>query len=191
VFSFLAAQVVHAQDVDDGRSLPDAELPTPPEGFGWQQLNEIKAAFLLPDGWHFLKQRSGETQAYFLTREDIEERGSFSTGLSINVVPDVEEKTGYTAPAYARAFVAVAGTDTGEEVLERAQLGDDVLPGFGVRTRSENDAGQMVIVHRIAFGNSETGTFYLISFESPEKRWEQAWEKGETMLTRFVLDRGV
>jgi hypothetical protein len=188
--AFLVVPSVLAQDAE-GSSLPEAELPEPPENFSWQMLDKIKAAFLLPDGWNFLEQQSGETQAYFLTRENIEEQGSFSTGLSINVVPNVEEKTGYSAPAYAQAFIAAAGPDTNEEVLERARLGDDVVPGFGVRTRSENQAGQPIIIHRIAFGNSETGTFYLISFESPEARWEQAWEQGEVMLTSFALDRGI
>ncbi|PEN12676.1 hypothetical protein CRI94_14275 [Longibacter salinarum] len=180
-----------AQDVEEKSSPVETQLPDSPANFEWQHLPEIKGAFLLPDNWHFLKQKQGETQAYFLTREDIAKNGRFSTGLSINVIPKVEEKTGYPAAAYAKAFISVAGPETNEEVLERARLGEETMPGFGVRTRSTNDAGSPVITHRIAFGNTETGTCYLISFESPEAQWEEAWSKGELMLTKFLLDQSV
>ena len=47
------------------------------EGFSWQVLEEIKGAFLILDGWHFVSEQNEGTQSYFITLEDLTRSGSF------------------------------------------------------------------------------------------------------------------
>jgi hypothetical protein len=61
------------------------ELPPPAPGFTWQEIPELKAAFLRPNGWFFKREESKGTLAYFITKENIEVSGEFQTGLTINV----------------------------------------------------------------------------------------------------------
>jgi hypothetical protein len=40
----------------------------------------------------------------------------------------------------------------------------------------------------MALANAKTDTLYLLTFESPEKDWAEAWQLGEAMLKEGVLD---
>ncbi len=106
----------------------------------------------------------------------------------MNVIGNAKAKTGYPAAAYAEAHIAVAGPSTNEEVLSTAKLGSAEMPGFGVRARSLNAEGEAVLMNWVAVGNTLTETLYIISFESPEASWEQAWKLGERMMDTFALD---
>src|SRR5258708_207703 len=62
------------------------DLPKRPAGFSWQEIPELKAAFLKPDGWYFKREDQKGTLAYFITKENIDQnRGQFETGLTVNV----------------------------------------------------------------------------------------------------------
>src|SRR5438445_12096251 len=61
------------------------DVPPPPPGFTWQEIPELKAAFLKPNGWFFKREEQKGTLAYFITKEDIDKNGQFQTGLTINV----------------------------------------------------------------------------------------------------------
>ena len=61
------------------------DVPQPPAGFTWQEVPELKAAFLRPNGWFFKREEQKGTLAYFITKENIEKTGQFQTGLTINV----------------------------------------------------------------------------------------------------------
>ena len=41
------------------------ELPPPPRGFTWEEIPELKAAFLRPNGWFFKREKNKDTTAYF------------------------------------------------------------------------------------------------------------------------------
>jgi hypothetical protein len=61
------------------------ELPPAPLGFTWQEVRELKAAFLRPNGWFFKSENNKGTLAYFIRKESIENGGEFQTGLTVNV----------------------------------------------------------------------------------------------------------
>lgn len=61
------------------------DVPPPPPGFTWQEIPELKAAFLKPNGWFFNREEQKGTLAYFITKENIETNGQFQTGLTVNV----------------------------------------------------------------------------------------------------------
>lgn len=39
------------------------DLPPPPSGFSWQEVPELKAAFLKPNGWFFKREEEKGTLA--------------------------------------------------------------------------------------------------------------------------------
>jgi hypothetical protein len=66
-------------------AVPAIDQPAPPPGFTWQEIPELKAAFLRPTGWFFKREEVNGTLAYYITRESIENGGAFQTGLTVNV----------------------------------------------------------------------------------------------------------
>lgn len=159
-----------------------AELPAAPLGFSWIEIPEIGGAFLLPTGWHFRKR--GDFQ-FFLTPVGMEPGKPFETGLKISVGRKVSESTGWEAPAYSEV-IASAPSD-GEELLDSWQSSFGTLQLFGARLRRAREGLEPVIFQRIALGNGETDTMYILLFESPESSWQEMWKLGETMLKQFVL----
>ena len=158
--------------------------PPAPEGFSWKRIAEIKAAFLMPDGWFFKSEAAGGTLAYFFTAEKIEKGGQFETGLTINVFKNLKDKD---ARAYAEAFAAKTAEQ--HEAIRKWEVELGSLHGFGVITRQAGKEGvPTIVVSTLAIGNSRTNTLYLLLFESPESRWEAEWRKGEKMFELFFLD---
>jgi hypothetical protein len=67
--------------------LPAAPInvPAAPPGFTWQEVPDLKAAFLKPSGCFIEKKRKPGTLAVFITKKDISKVGEFQTGMSLNV----------------------------------------------------------------------------------------------------------
>jgi len=73
------------------------------------------------------------------------------------------------------------------DVLEEPfEAGGGKLKGYGCRVRVVSEAGSLVMQY-LVIGNVDTGTLYVMYFESPESGWEQAWAIAEPILTLFVL----
>src|SRR5262245_7870162 len=160
------------------------ELPDPPPGFSWKQIPELKAAFLMPDGWYFKSEEQKGTLAYFITAENIDTGGRFDTGLTINVKPHLG---GRDAVQYAKAYISQMGQQN--ELIRQWETEAGLLHGFGCVTRVPADeTGPAIVMHNLAIGNSKTNTLYVFFFESPESEWERAWKTGEKMMTLLVLD---
>jgi hypothetical protein len=158
------------------------EMPPTPKGFSWKRLEAIKAAFLMPDGWHFKEEEKQGARGYFISQEDIDVAGSFETGLTINVQTFKRDK------AVARAAQVVAALSEANEVLHTWTTEAGVLKGFGCRVRETEKGHPPLIMHALAIGNERTNTLYLLIFESPEASWDKAWAKGQVMLEKFLLD---
>ncbi|SFQ41489.1 hypothetical protein [Hymenobacter arizonensis] len=166
----------------------NAELATPPTGFTWQALPEIKGAMLLPEGWYFKPEGQKDANAYFLTLEEIVEGGEFQTGITINVNRKLKAKTGLAAPNYAKAFSARGGIGPNLELLEKQATVDGPFHKYMVRYRAALPDADPKIIYQLAIGNAKTDTLYTVVFESPEKDWTEAWKLGEVMLKELVLD---
>jgi len=53
------------------------DVPPVPSGFAWQEVPELKAAFLKPNGWFYRQESQEGTFAVFITKEDISKGGEF------------------------------------------------------------------------------------------------------------------
>jgi len=167
LISVLAAVCAFGQDA----------LPTP-AGFHWEHVAEVKAAFLVPNGWHFKREKNANTLAYFATREDIEKTGHFDVGLTVNVMPHLESRD---ASAYAQEFIA--GFPKGKTLLKSWDASTPPFVGKGCLVRDEHST-----MHTLMVANPKTNTLYFFMFEAPNKEWEMAWKSGEQMVKLIMLD---
>jgi len=156
------------------------ELPPPPAGFTWQEIPELKAAFLRPDGWFFKAEKNKETLAYFITKENIESNGEFQTGLTVNVFRLKKD----SAVEKGKSFIdQLAAKKRGEKWAK------DVGPfkEFGCLTRDTDPRGA-TIVQTLMVANPKTNTLYLLIFESLEANWDSAWKIGKQIVDSLAID---
>lgn len=158
------------------------DLPAPPEGFSWHWNEEIRGAFLKPNGWHVKEEKRNETLALFLTKEDIATEGSFTTGFSVNVVPGVGKKSGGKASDYGRSFVREAIQDKENVLVVLPPVDRGRLKTFGCRIKKDN-----TIIHYFLIADDETDRLYITFFESPAAEFETAWKKGEVILKKLFF----
>jgi hypothetical protein len=163
-------------------SLSAQELPSAPKGFAWKQLEEVKTLLLVPDGWHVKEVDEKGTRAIFVTPEKFDKK--YDVGLSVNVVRKLKGKS---APALAETTIAKLGKDN--KLVKSWKTGAGKLKGFGCLVRAEApDKSGPLMMHCLAFGNTETNTFHLFIFEAPVDQWDDAWKTGELIMKKLGID---
>lgn len=163
------------------------DLPNPPQGYTWQWCEGIKAGFLKPDGWYFKEEEKGDTKAFFISKESADKEGMFKTGLSVNAVKYASVKTRKLPSEYARESINKMRLLL--ECKDSFPAGDGVyFKGYACICHSKSPLLVMVMQYTLALGNDNTGTFYLIVFESPETEWDQAWKIGRPIIDNLALE---
>lgn len=166
-------------------SAQQSALPEPPKGYSWQWCEDIKGAFLKPDGWFFRKDAKGGTLGIFITKEDIGKDGQFKTGLTVNVIRKVAEKKKIAASEYIRQLM----DDARKSMKFIREWDRDMGPfksvGFLYERQSKEGAFK---VHNLLIANDKTGTVYLVMFEAPAEEWEAAWRIGEPIMKKLYID---
>ncbi len=159
-------------------------LPSPPSGFEWQQIPEVKSALLRPQGWYFKQEEKGGILGYFVTAQDIDKVGHFETGLTVNVFPRLGEGL---------------AVERGKQLIDRVAAAHDEKPWnqqvgqlqeFGCEVRDTDGSGT-VVMHALAVANTKTDTLYLLIFESPAADWDAQWKIGKEMMDAVKFDDGV
>ncbi|MDB5236869.1 MAG: hypothetical protein JWR44_3862 [Hymenobacter sp.] len=166
----------------------NAGLGTAPAGFSWQALPEIKAATLLPEGWYYRADAQKGASTHYLTQEEMGESGEFQTGLSLQVVRKARAQTRRPAPEYAELLMMRTGFGPGQQQLEKASSVEGPFHKWTVRYRDASPDTDARMVYQMALANAQTDTLYLLTFESLEKSWDEAWKLGEAMIRELVLD---
>ena len=163
----------------------DDSMPAPPKGYDWARCSEIKGAFLRPIGWHFRKDKRGETIGFFITKEDITKTGSFKTGLTVNVIPDIPKKKSMSPYDFARQVRETAKESSKLTKEWNKDMGPFKSVGFVYDKK--DDAGNFT-VHNLLIANNKTGTLYLVIFEAPSAEWTETWKIAEPMLKYLYID---
>ena len=166
VFVTLSVQIIVAIDV-----------PPPPPGFTWEEIPELKAAFLKPNGWFFKQEEQKGTLAYFITKEDIDKSGRFQTGLSVNVFHLKKD------PAVEKGRYIIATAKHGQKWTR--EVGP--FREFGCLAKDTDSTG-IVVMQSLTVANPKTNTLYLFVFESPESEWEDAWKTGKQIMDMLAID---
>jgi hypothetical protein len=166
----------------------DIPLGAAPVGLHWQQLPEARAAMLLPDGWYYKSEGEKGDKTYFLTGDEIGDSGEFQTGATLHVVRRVKARTRRPAATYAQDLMLRAGFGRHQQQLAKSTATTGAFQQHMVRYRETPPEAEPRVVYQLALANTRTDTLYLLTFESLEKDWPAAWQLGEQMVQRLVLD---
>lgn len=164
----------------------DDQLPKAPDGFGWYVADNKAGTFLRPDGWFVKEDGKKSDKALFITKENIDKNGVFTTGLSVNRVPRLSKRTGYKATEYAKAFIKKYLQSDFNIINSYKVPEQDTYQGYGVRYSGDNN-GVKTIANVLVVASNRDDVVYLMIFESPAKVWDSEWEKGRLMLNMFGL----
>jgi hypothetical protein len=158
------------------------DVPAPPLGFTWQEVPELKAAFLKPNGWFFKREEGKGTLAFLITKENIEHGGEFQTGLTINVFRLKKD------PAVERGKKLIGDMATAHHA-ESEKWARKVGPfqEFGCLVKI-TDATGSIEMQALTLANPKTNTLYLFMFESPDSDWNAAWTTGKQIMDTLVVD---
>ena len=156
------------------------DLPKAPTGFTWQEIPELKAALLKPNGWFFKQENGNGTIAYFITQENLSNSGEFETGLTVNVFHLKDNS------AVARGKAMIDQMDTKHKVkTETRAFGP--FQEFACDLK-DTDASGSIRMHALTIANPKTNTLYLFIFESPDSTWEAAWKLGQQIMNMLAID---
>jgi hypothetical protein len=162
------------------------ELPTPPDGFKRVMICDDKMSLLQPDGWYFKKVNDKPDAAgYFITKEKIEDKGIFETGLTLNVVTNVKKQSGKTPSEYAAYYLAKQARRGKKLDIFSKELGP--FQNIGGRFLVKDELGELIL-HFYLIANDNTGTLFIYMFEAPKDKWDDAWEIGEVMFKNMHLN---
>jgi hypothetical protein len=161
-------------------SLLAIDLPKAPSGFTWQEVPELKAAFLKPTGWFFKQENNKGTLAYFITQEGLSQNGEFATGLTVNVFHFKQD----SAVDHGRAVIDQMATQHHVKIQSRA-VGP--FQEFACELK-DTDASGTIQMHALTVANPKTNTLYLFIFESPVATWDSAWKLGQQMMDTLAID---
>jgi hypothetical protein len=156
------------------------ELPKPPSGYTWQDVPELKAAFLMPSGWFFQREEQKGTLAYLITKETIKDGGGFQTGLTVNVFHLKKD----SAVDRGQTLISNMAKKHGADVQSRSF---GAFREFASQFK-DTDATGTIGMYTLAIANPKTNTLYLFIFESPEAGWESAWKLGKPILDMLAID---
>ena len=180
---FLAGFWVYSSDV----------LVEPPKGFSWQQLPFVKASFLLPDEWtfKFIPNNKDERYLYYLTKENIDQKGVYETGFEVRVIRGVPNKDKGKLPSQY-SVEAVGKTEKKVKFVKKWDERKGIFKEIGYIYVDSSDENASITVHRVYISNDTTGTVYILTFEGPTKGWDNLWKTmGDPMFKNISIDESM
>lgn len=165
-------------------------VPEIPPGFEWKIIPEKDLAVVIPNGWFFKEETRAELglDGVFVTKENIDEVGRFSTGLSVLIFRDFQDNE--EAEQFAQEMlVNHANLETTQEILKAwdYQSGSSTIHHLRIRAEYpyETEINKNKIVHFSA--SVANNSLYWAVFESPEGLWEETLEDYGIVLDYIVV----
>lgn len=168
-------------------------LVEPPKGFSWQQLPFVKASFLLPDEWtfKFIPDNKDERYLYYLTKENIDQKGAYETGFEVRVIRGVPSKAKGKLPS-EYSVEAVAATEKKVKFVKKWDENKGIFKETGYIYVDSSDENASVTVQRLYISNDTTGTVYILTFEGSTRGWDELWKTiGEPMFKNISIDESM
>ena len=148
-------------------------LPLKPDGFEWKYVPEVSMAVLIPDGWFYKYEYRDdiEIDSFYVTKENIDEVGRFSTGVTVFVFSDDPDPDSLsiqllTVNATVDTTKRIIGSwdyDTGLGIIHHMEI-ESEFP-------YETEINQHKIIHYLSL--SYNGKVFYCFFESPASIWEE------------------
>jgi len=152
----------------------ETEQPAAPGGYSWYSVPNVGVSILKPDGWHTHKPMVSKAVIVLKISRETPEKG-FHTGLTVNIVCDVEKKSNVKPTLYATHFIEQK-RNAGRviETFDLVEL-ERGMKRCGVTLEQEMTVmgvTQQYTVHHTLFANDATGTLYVLTFGTPSPKWE-------------------
>ncbi len=177
-------EVVANQDLTQTKQ-DDTQLPELPKGFSWQRMEAINGWVAKPQNWYFAYEKSGSTNAYFVSKQEITDKDHFfESGLSINAIPS-SGVPGGDAYKYAKYYINKYQEFGEIEFSDEEEVG--VISVLRLSGKFQEAGAEFNMAVEI-LANRKTNTLYVIQFEAPIDEWEKEWEIGSQMLDLIALD---
>lgn len=165
-------------------------LPEIPSGFAWKIMPERKLAVLIPDGWFFKEETHDDLklEAIYVSKENIDEVGRFSSGLTVFIFKDFENDD--EAEQFGQDLLSKqTAMETTKEVLKTWDHKAGTFRIHHLRIRAEypkeTEENRKKIVHYMTLAANHS--VYWAVFESPENLWEQTIEQYGLVLDYIIV----
>lgn len=163
-------------------------LPEKPDGFEWKYSDSTRIFFVIPDGWyHKLETRfSPIYEGFYVTKENIDDTGRFSTGFTVFMFPD------FDSPEKSEEYVIDllemhSHLDTTQSYNAWDTQGELALIHH-LRIQAEfpyeTESNKHKVIHYGIFSYEDR--VYMYIFESPASEWDRATEYGATFFDTTV-----
>ena len=161
-----------------------ADRPSAPDGYAWQEVDKLSAAFLVPDGWHYDEVSSGHALLLRITEQQISDTDATELGASIRVYIGNPESAGIMSGIFREA------AEEHSVDIKRSAAEPFALLHCKYDSKNANDE-PTVRTYMLGLINTLTNTSYLVKFQSPLERWDADWVHGKAILDALALDSGV
>ena len=163
-------------------------LPTTPEGFHWQGVENIEFALPIPDGWFVKFFRRSETwqsglqeydYQYLISKENLDTVGRFSGGMIVTVV----KNNTVNAAEHAKNIISNDEKDPKvTKVIDSQKYEQGNVVSYHLQAEVSDDT-----IYEVTVANKKSNTLYFILFNGPTKNWTDDWAIGQVML-EMLLD---
>jgi hypothetical protein len=173
---------------EPSKAANETPLPKAPEGYRWERFREVQSAFLCPTNWHRTEKAVASSHTYALSKEPVKTNGLFETGLTLQVIKGLQKKKGI-APSLAATKMGEAVLKSKEnKKLDMQDVSSGPFKAFFIRYRNAPPPAKPIVIHQVYISNDKKDTLFIVTFEAPEKFWDEAWKIGEPMVKMFLID---
>jgi hypothetical protein len=147
----------------------------------------------MPEGWifKFIPDNKEEKYLYYLTKDNIDQKGFYETGFEVRVIRGVPGKAKGKLPSEYSAE-AVAGTEKKFKFVKKWNEKKGIFKEIGYIYVDNSYENASVTVHRVYISNDTTGTVYILTFEGPTNVWDGLWKTiGEPMFKNISIDESI
>ncbi len=111
--------------------------------------------------------------------------GGFTTGMSVNVIPNIPKKKRVSPYAFAHQYREAAKKTIRFTKEWDKDMGPFKSVGF---IYTKEDRSGPFTAHILLIANDKTGTLYMVLFEGPSASWAEIWKIAEPMLNFLFID---
>ena len=186
-----ASTEIQTPTAEQIRDAMKSQLPSPPEGFGWQLYKN--AVFLKPVKWterEATNKMLGLSYTVYATSgEKFSTTQQFEMGFTIEIMTGSQRVHGFEAKKMLFVYIKpIMDKHKKEDVLMFEQSTQVDFERTFFRYRDAPPGLKPIIVHKFIVANNVTDSLHIFTFESPEESWSENWVKyGTPILSKVTI----
>ena len=165
-------------------TLGHAKTPAP-EGFSWLRIDDLKASFLLPDGWYYTLHQ-GKLRGSLVIAKEPPGIGQHGPRLTVALVNDLGKSNGRLLSEKIPDFVASLKAQSSYAVLSVKNTRRGLLQGVLIHYH-DTSITPPVSVQRLYLAHDGSDTLAIITYQNRADD-QNAWRIGDILLNHFQLE---